>query len=159
MPGAPTVNAVKLRPSRAALLVVVFLLFCVTPLAFVRAPLLILYLIPLGMLLWIFRSGTDIDPDGVTVRAVAGRKRLAWSDIQGLSPDSRGELRAVLRDGRLMRLPQARLRHLEVIAAASDGHISVAAPPSPTDPPPTDRPPTDRPPTEPPLADREHPGQ
>jgi len=119
---------VRLRPSRTGLLVVVFLLFCVTPVAFERRPLLILYLLPLGMLLWIWRSGTDIDATGITARAVAGRRRLRWDDIAGLAPTPRGELRAVLADGRTLRLPQARLRHLELIAAASGGRVSTQTP-------------------------------
>jgi hypothetical protein len=130
VPSTRTTSVVKLRPPRPALLVVLFLLFCVTPLAFVRTPFLLLYAIPLGALLWICRAGTDIDADGVTVRAVAGSRRIAWSEIQALTPTDGGELRAVLRDGRLMRLPQARLRHLALIAAASDGHIATPETPA-----------------------------
>lgn len=115
----------RLRPSRTSLLVVLFLLICVTPAAFQWRPLLALYALPVGMLLWIWRSGTDVDADGITVRAVAGRRRIGWEDIAALSPGPRGDLRAVLVDGRQLRLPQARLRHLKAIAAASGGHISA----------------------------------
>jgi PH (Pleckstrin Homology) domain-containing protein len=107
------------------LLVVLFLLICVTPAAFLMLPLLVLYALPLGVLLWIWRSGTDVDADGITVRAIAGSRRVSWNDIAGLSPTGRGDLRAVLADGRLLRLPQARLRHLTVIAAASGGRVSA----------------------------------
>ncbi len=124
MPGvASDLKIVKLRPSRSWLIVVLFLLFCVTPLAFVGTPLLVLYVIPLGVLLWIFRSGTDIDADGLTVRAIAGRRRISWDEVQALSPAPRGELRAVLKDGRLLPLPQVRLRHLDLIAAVSGGRV------------------------------------
>jgi hypothetical protein len=113
------------------LLVVIFLLICVTPAAFQWLPLMALYAVPVGVLLWIWRSGTDVDSAGITVRAIAGSRRVSWNDIAGLSPTDRGELRAVLPDGRLLRLPQARLRHLKVIAAASGGHVS-ADPQNPT---------------------------
>lgn len=107
------------------LLVVIFLLICVTPAAFQWLPLMALYALPLGVVLWIWRSGTDVDSDGITVRAIAGRRRVGWNDIAGLSPTERGDLCAVLADGRLLRLPQARLRHLKVIATASGGRISA----------------------------------
>lgn len=118
---------VRLRPPRTLLLVVLFLLICVTPAAFLWLPLLALYALPLGMLLWIWRSGTDVDADGITVRAIAGRRRVGWDELAGLAPTERGELCAVLSDGRLLRLPQARLRHLKVIAAASGGRISAVS--------------------------------
>lgn len=147
MPGlASDLKIVKLRPPRSWLIVVFFLLVCVTPLAFVRTPLLVLYAIPLGVLLWIFRSGTDIDADGLTVRAVAGKRRIAWDEVQALSPAPRGELRAVLKDGRLLPLPQVRLRHLDLIAAVSGGRVptvndGTAGPPAP----PSDDRPADQP--------------
>ena len=130
VPDSPTGHTIRLRPSRTALLVVLFLLFCVTPLAFEATPLLVLYALPLGVLLWIIRSGTDIDADGVRIRAVLGSRRLRWEEIQALSPTPRGELRAVLRDGSLMRLPQVRLRHLELISSVSGG--AVPTPDTPT---------------------------
>lgn len=120
MPGSPVL---RLRPSRAGVLAVVFLLICVTPLAGVATWLLVLYVIPIAVLAWILRVGTDVDSDGLTVRAIAGHRRFRWEQVAGLSPTARGELRAVLAGGRLVRLPCARLRHLDLLAEASGGRL------------------------------------
>jgi hypothetical protein len=120
-------SILKLRPSRAALIAVLFLAICVTPMAGVQVWLFTLYLLPIGVILWILRAGTDIGDDGVTVRAVLGHRTFGWASVRGFAIAARGELRLVLRDGRLVRMPCARLRHLELITAASGGRMDAVA--------------------------------
>lgn len=114
----------RLRPPRTTLLAVFFLALCLTPLAAAGIWLLVTYVIPLAIALWVLRAGTDIDADGVTVRVIAGHRHIAWDGIRGLSPGKRGELSVVLADGRLVRMPATRLRHLPLIAEVSGGRVT-----------------------------------
>ncbi len=114
---------VRLRVPRTSLLAVFFLLLCVTPLAFAHTVLLVVYVVPLVAALWVLRYGTDVDARGVTVRALLASRRIGWDDIEAIRPMPRGELQLVLRTGGLMRLPAARIRHLDLIAVASGGRV------------------------------------
>lgn len=116
-------GVLRLRTNRTALLAVLFLVFCVTPLAFVRSWLLVLYLAPAFAVLWIYRVGTDIDSDGVTVRALFGVRRVDWDDVRGLSMNGARRVRLVLPDGQLLRMPLVRARDLPAIAVVSGGRV------------------------------------
>lgn len=120
-----TGSSVRLRVPRTALIAVFFLFLCVTPLAGVQLALLSLYVVPVGIGAWLLRAGTDIDSEGVTVRALLRSRRVPWDQVSGLSVRRRGELALALTDGRLLALPQARVRHLRLIAAVSGGRISA----------------------------------
>jgi len=122
------VDAVRIRGNRAALLAVLVLTVCTVPLATAAPWLAVLFAIPLVALLWVLRAGVDVDPDGVTVRALVGRRRIGWDQVAGLRAGRRGDLRLVLTTGRELRLPVARARHLPLIAAASGGRIPDPSP-------------------------------
>ena len=122
------VDAVRIRGNRAALLAVLVLTVCTVPLATAGPWLAVLFAIPLVALLWVLRAGVDVDPDGVTVRALVGRRRIGWDQVAGLRAGRRGDLRLVLTTGRELRLPVARARHLPLIAAASGGRIPDPSP-------------------------------
>jgi hypothetical protein len=115
--------AVQIRASRVTLLPVLFLALCLSPLAVYRPWLLCLFALPLLLALWVLRAGVDVDPDGVTVHALAGRRRVPWSDVAGLRIGRRGAASLVLTSGGALRLPAVRARHLPMIAAASAGHL------------------------------------
>jgi hypothetical protein len=66
--------------------------------------LLPLLLVPLAIAVWGWRSGTDVDRDGVTVRAALGKRRVPWSEIAELVPDGSGRVTARLTSGRALRL-------------------------------------------------------
>ena len=119
---------VRIRPSAATLPVVVVLTLCVIPLATASPWLLVLLAIPVLALAWVLRAGVDVDPGGVTVRALLGSRRIPWSDVVGLQAGPRGDLWLVLAGGRRLRLPTARARHLPLIAAASGGRVAVPLP-------------------------------
>jgi Bacterial PH domain len=125
---AATSSQVRLRPTRGGLPAVLLLAICVVPLATARAWLLVLFVVPVLALLWILRAGVDVDPAGITVRAVLGRRRFAWEEVAGLRADRRGGLWLVLRTNRRLRLPTARARHLPLLAAASGGRIPALDP-------------------------------
>lgn len=114
---------VRFRTPRTALLAVAAFAICVIPLASSRAWLAALWILPIAAAAWVLRTGVDVDPDGMTVRAVAGRRRLSWDEIAGLAADRQGRLSAVLRAGGAVRLPVLRARHLPLLAEASGGRV------------------------------------
>jgi hypothetical protein len=121
----------RIRPSPAALPAVLVLTLCVIPLGTAKPWLFGLFVVPLLALAWVLRAGVDVAPAGIAVRAVLGRRQLAWSDVVGLRAGDRGDLWLVLDGGRRLRLPTARARHLPLIAAASGGRLPNPLPASP----------------------------
>jgi hypothetical protein len=116
-------ETLRIRSSRAALLPVLLLAFCTIPLATASLWLAVLFVIPLGALLWVLRAGVDVDAGGVTVRGLAGRRRVGWDEVNAVRVARRGDLRLVLRGGGELRLPCARVAQLPAIAAVSGGRL------------------------------------
>ena len=65
------------------------------------APLLLL---PFAVMVWGWRSGVDVDVDGLTVRAMIGNRRLPWQEITGFVT-RKHKVYAVLSDQRTVSLP------------------------------------------------------
>ncbi|HZB48734.1 MAG TPA: PH domain-containing protein [Mycobacteriales bacterium] len=120
-PAAPT--GVRIRTPRTSLVAVLVLAICVLPLASAAPWLAVLWLLPLVALVWVLRVGVDADPEGLTVRALLGSRRLPWAEVAGLRIGDRGRLAAVLQSGGAVRLPVLRARHLPLVAAVSGGHL------------------------------------
>jgi len=131
--GPPAPPAVVFRLPRLAYLAVLFLLFSVIPLAFAgdageqgspggltwRVALLI---IPVAAAVFIARTQTRVDRDGLRVRLALGTHGLAWADISGLHVAPRA-IYAVARDGGAIRLPCVRVPDLPAIARLSGGRL------------------------------------
>jgi hypothetical protein len=113
----------QIRASRVTLLPVLFLALCLSPLAVYRPWLLWLFAVPALLAVWVLRAGVDVDPDGVTVHALAGRRRVPWPGMAGLQIGRRGVTSLVLTSGSTLRLPAVRARHLPMVAAASAGQL------------------------------------
>jgi hypothetical protein len=108
------------RLPRSAYLAVLFLALCVTPL--VQHPLVaILYVIPVAGAVFIARTATIVDEDGIAVRALIGRRLLPWDQVRGLSVTGRS-VYAVTDDG-AVRLPCVRVSDLAALSGASGGHV------------------------------------
>jgi hypothetical protein len=116
--------------SRTALLPVAFLALCVVPLATASTWTLVLLLVPLAVALWVLRVGVDVRDDGLTVRSLAGRRSVAWSELAGIRVGQAGDLWLVTTGGTEVRLPVMRPRDLPRLAALSGGRIDVPAPPA-----------------------------
>lgn len=89
-------------------------------LAVVSPWLTLLSLLPAAWIVWVWRSGTDLGPDAVQVRALLGGRQVPWSQVRGLVADRRGRVAAVLRSGTSLPLPAvtaADLRRLTVADA------------------------------------------
>lgn len=108
------------RLPRPAYLAVLFLALCVTPL--VQHPIAaIAYVVPVVGAVFIARTATIADDQGLTVRALVGRRQLPWAQVRGLSVTGRS-VYAVTADG-AVRLPCVRIADLAALSRASDGHL------------------------------------
>lgn len=81
-------------------------------------------LIPLAVWAWAWRAGTDADAEGVRVRALLGERRIDWSEIVEFAPDERNRVVALLRDGRVIRLPAVHTGELPHLVAASGQSVT-----------------------------------
>jgi hypothetical protein len=61
-------------------------------------------LIPLAMIVWGIRAGTDVDADGLRLRALVGSRKIAWSQIDGFVPQG-DKVLATLAGGKAVTLP------------------------------------------------------
>jgi hypothetical protein len=113
----------RLRMSRTALLPVGFLFICAVPLAFAAPWTPVFLLVPVLVGLWVLRVGVDVGDDGLTVRSLAGRRRVPWAELAGIRVAERGKLWLVTTRGTQVRLPVLRARDLPRLAAVSDGRI------------------------------------
>jgi Bacterial PH domain len=86
--------------------------------------LLILLVIPAAVAVWSWRSGTDANREGLTVRALLGSRRIPWSDVAGLVTDERDHVSAQLTSGRAVALPAVGRADLPRVVEAAGEEIS-----------------------------------
>ena len=115
-----------LRVRKSGALVVAALIAFVgtLPLAGTRWELAPVLLIPLAILLWAWRAGTDVTEDGLRVRALFGSTFVQWSRVIELAPDRRNGISALLNDGRALRLTGVTTANLSAVLAAGGQEIS-----------------------------------
>lgn len=75
-------------------------------------------LVPVLWMVWLWRSGTDLGPAGVRVRALLGDRQVPWAEVQGLVTDRRARVYAALRGGNLLPLPAVTATDLRRLTAA-----------------------------------------
>ena len=127
--GASAVPArLTFRITPISLLAVLTVAICVTPVAWYQPWLLLLYLLPAGLLVWISRVRTVVTADSITATALA-RTRIPWDDVRSVKLDERRWVRAVLDSGKEVLLPAVRVRDLPRLAAMSGGRLPDPAPP------------------------------
>lgn len=117
-------ESLTFRITPVALLVVLTVAVCASPAAAAIPWLSVLYLVPLGLLVWILRVRTTVHGSGLTVRTVTGKRQLDWNEIRSLHLDERRWVRAVTQEGTEVRLPAVRVRDLPRLAAMSGGRLS-----------------------------------
>jgi hypothetical protein len=120
----------RLRMNRTALIPVGLLALCAVPLAFAAPWTPVLLLIPLAVAVWVLRVGVDIADDGLTVRSLAGERRVPWSELAGIRVAPRGDLWLVTTHGTEVRVPVMRARDLPRLAELSGGRIPAPARPA-----------------------------
>ena len=95
-----------------------------TPLALSAPGLQTIYLVPIALSVWVLRTRTTVDQDGIVVRTMFGRRAMPWDTVRSLRLDPRSRVRAVLADETEVVLPAVRTRHLPVLAAVSHGRLA-----------------------------------
>jgi hypothetical protein len=130
-----------------ALVGVLFAFASMSVVALAGPPLLLLvYLIPILIGVWVVRTRTVVDLDTIRVRRMLFTQHVDWSDLAGLRLPERKRLRkalgdkwmrAVRADGTEVALPCVKIRHLPVLALLSGGRL--ADPTSPVDGPGNDK--------------------
>jgi len=139
-----------LRLPALTYLVVLLLVFATVPLAVtsrvldredgthqalpVFGPRLLLLLIPVLAALFIARTATVVDRDGIRIRALLGSRRLTWEEVRGLSVTDRS-ISAVCTDGGSVRLPCVRVNDLGLVSLVSGDRLPRIATARPKQPP------------------------
>ena len=95
--------------------------------------LVVLVVIPLGVAVWSWRSGTDADESGLTVRAALGRRRIPWSNVAGVFTEG-DQVSAQLTSGRAITLPAVGAADVPRLVAASGQDLGPAPDGDLTDP-------------------------
>jgi Bacterial PH domain len=107
-----------------ALLAIAGAMVCLAPTAFADVPgLWALYVIPLGLIVFVVRTRTTATPQGLAIRTMFGHRELPWEALKGLSITKRSKVRAVLTDDSQISLPTVRTRHLPVLSLISNGRL------------------------------------
>ncbi len=114
---------VTFRRPLMALIGVFGLAVCMTPVAFGVPGLQVLYLVPMGIAIWLVRTRTVVGPDTVVAHRVLGSRRVHWSELKGLRVDDRSRVWAVLHGGAEVALPAVRARDLSLLAALRQGRL------------------------------------
>jgi Bacterial PH domain len=111
------------RVSPLVILVALTFAVCATPFAGGAPFLWLVYLVPVGIIVWTVRVRTTVDPETVAVRRVIGGQRVPWTQISSLRLRNRARVSAVLSDGGELPLPAVHVRDLPQLAAASGGRL------------------------------------
>lgn len=106
----------KFRHSAAITVAAVVAFFGTAPLATSRLYLLPLFVIPVAVGVWAWRSGTDVTPTGLRIRALFASRHIPWSHVAALVPDG-PRAYAVVTTGRRIRLPAVSAASLATIAS------------------------------------------
>lgn len=111
-----------IKHPNSAYLIVAFVALCCT--AVVRGPVqALVYLVPIAGAVYLARTATIVDDDGITARAVLGSQLVAWQELRGVRLDDSGAVYAVDRAGGQLRLPVLRSTRLDPLIRAASGRI------------------------------------
>lgn len=117
-------NSLTFRVNRASLLVALAIAACATPLATMAGgPAPLLYLIPIGLAAWIWRTSTTVDRERITVRTVFNNRHLPWERVNSVRLDEHRWAQAVLNSGERVRLPAVRVRDVPRLSVMSGGWL------------------------------------
>jgi len=111
------------RTPAVAVLAALLLALCATPFAVGAPGFFLIYLVPLGIVVWVLRTRTTADADGLTVRRLFTSRRFPWASLKGLRLTKRAGVRAVPAEGREIPLPAVRTRHLSALSLISGGRL------------------------------------
>jgi hypothetical protein len=95
------------------------------PIASMGGALVVVPLIPLAVMIWAWRAGTDVNDYGLRVRALLSNKVITWDRVAALHPDDRGRVVAELTDGAAVPLTAVKASDLPRLLEAS-GKLAAA---------------------------------
>lgn len=119
------VSTVKFRHNAAIVIAGLVALFGAVPVATVRWYLSPILLVPLAVMIWGWRAGTDANRDGLSIRAMFGATRVPWERISGFVPVERRVV-AMLDGGDSVTLPAVSPADLPRLVAASGQELGTA---------------------------------
>ncbi|MEU3455827.1 PH domain-containing protein [Micromonospora sp. NPDC006766] len=117
-------DTIRFRHNQAILVAAIVAFVGALPVATANWWLLWLLLIPLTVLVWAWRAGTDADPRELRLRALAGQRRIPWARIAELTGDARGRGVARLDDGEMVMLPAVRAADLPRLVSVTGQKLS-----------------------------------
>ncbi|PTA46718.1 PH domain-containing protein [Micromonospora sp. RP3T] len=120
-------DTVRFRPNQAILVAAIVAFIGALPLATARWWLLWVLLVPLGIGLWAWRSGTDADARELRLRALVGQRRVPWDRVAELAGDARGRAVVRLDDGQVLTLPAVRATDLPRLIATTGQRLPDGA--------------------------------
>lgn len=118
----------RVRKSGAVLMAAVIALVGTIPVAGSSWALSPLLLVPLAVLVWSWRAGTDVYPGELRVRALFGGSRVPFTRIAELAPDERGRVSALLDNGNVIRLTGVTRDNLPQVLQASGHPVGAGDP-------------------------------
>jgi hypothetical protein len=118
--------ALRVRKSGALLVAALIAFVGTVPFAGTSWQLAPVILIPLVILFWVLRAGTDVSAEGLRVRALFGSTQIPWSRVDQLAPDARGRVSALLTDGKVIRLTGVTTANLPAVIAAGGQQLDPA---------------------------------
>lgn len=117
MSGKPVL---RIRKSGALLVAALIAFVGAIPLTDYGWPFALILIIPVTVGVWAWRAGTDVFPEGLRVRALAGSTEIPWTRVVALAPDARGQVSAQLDNGNLLRLTGVTRQNLPQVLAVSN---------------------------------------
>jgi hypothetical protein len=119
----------RVRKSGALLVAALIAFVGTVPFAGVRWVLAPILLIPLAVLIWAWRAGTDVDTESLRVRALLGTTVITWDRVAELAPGPTGQVSALLTDGTVIPLTGVTVGNLPVVLRAGGQEVSNPAEP------------------------------
>ncbi|MEU8260696.1 PH domain-containing protein [Micromonospora sp. NPDC048999] len=118
-------DTIRFRHNQAILVAAIVAFAGTLPLATANWWLLWLLLIPLTVMVWAWRAGTDADSRELRLRALAGQRRIPWEQVAGLTGDPRGRGVVRLDDGEVLLLPAVRADDLPRLVSVTGQELSA----------------------------------
>ena len=118
-------NKPVLRVRRSGALVIAALIALVgtVPFAGARWELAPILIIPLLVLVWAWRAGTDVYRDRLKVRALFGSTTVPWARVDQLATDRGGRVSALLDNGNVIGLTGVTRENIDTVVAAGGQRV------------------------------------
>jgi hypothetical protein len=121
---------VVFRVPAVGILASLLLAACATPIAVTLSYGWLLYLIPLALIIFVMRTRTIVDGNGMVARTVFGRTVIPWDSLRSLRVQEKSWVRAVLDDDREVTLPAVRTGSIPLLSQVSGGLVPDPSPPT-----------------------------